>query len=388
VLLALALLGLAGVSLAGISLVASARAVRRLVDEAPAGGNGLPAVTIVLAARDEAGAIEPAVRSLLAQDYPALEVIAVDDRSSDGTGRILDRLAAADARLAVLHLSALPEGWLGKNHALHEGARRGRGEFLLFTDADVLLAPDALRRAVGAASRGELEHLAVMPEIHARGWLLRASVAAFVFYFVLAIPPWRTRSPRRPEALGIGAFNLVRRRTYAAAGGHAAIPLRPDDDLALARSLKRAGARAALCSGVGVVAVEWYPRLSGLIEGMMKNIFCALGYSGIRAVLAVAAILLGNVLPFAAAPFAPAPARWAFAASAALLVLLVGLSGRAVGLPPASGLLFPAAALIWAWIVARGAITTLRRGEIVWRGTRYPLATLRGGGGAQGQSAP
>lgn len=387
-LLLVALCCFAGALIAGASLFASARAVSRLGDEPPAEGDGLPSVTIVLAARDEEAAIEPAVRSLLALDYPALEIVAVNDRSSDRTGEILDRLAGADRRLTALHLRGLPPGWLGKNHALHLGSERARGEYLLFTDGDVHLAPLALKLAVGAASRRRLDHLAVMPEIRARGELLRASVAAFAFYFTLAIPPWWARDPRRSAAIGIGAFNLVGRALYLASGGHAAIPLRPDDDLALARALKRAGARSDLLSGAGVAAVEWYPGVSALIAGMMKNIFCGLGYSGARAALAVLAILLGNVLPFVAALAAPSPSRWIFAAAAALLALLVGLSGRAVGLPLRSGLLFPAAAMVWAWIVARGAITTLWHGEIVWRGTRYPLAALRGGRGVGRQSAP
>ncbi|NIP78703.1 MAG: glycosyltransferase, partial [Gemmatimonadetes bacterium] len=102
-----------------------------------------PRVTVVVAARDEAGHIAPTVHSLLAQDYPDLEVVAVDDRSTDGTGRILDRLAARQPRLRVLHIDTLPPDWLGKNHALHRGAELASGELLLFTDADVVMRPDA-----------------------------------------------------------------------------------------------------------------------------------------------------------------------------------------------------------------------------------------------------
>ena len=368
---------LAGALATGAYFAVLARRLLYLRDEAPAAGDALPALTVVLAARDEEGAIEHAVRSLLAQDYPSLAIVAVDDRSTDRTGAILDRLAAEDPRLGVVHLTELPAGWLGKTHALRAGASRAAGEFLLFTDGDVVFERRALRRAVARAERERLDHLAVVPEIHARGALLRASVAAFSFYFALAIPPWRVRNPRRPEAIGIGAFNLVRARAYKEAGGHAAFPLRPDDDLALARALKRAGARSEVLSGLGELAVEWYPSLAALVNGLQKNIFSGFEFRAGRALFAAAAMLVGHLLPFAAPFVTPSPARWLFAAAACLLALQVGLAARGAGLPWRSGLLFPLASLVWAVIVVRGTIVPLARGEIEWRGTTYPLEELR-----------
>lgn len=387
---ALAALCLAGALATGGYVVALGCRLRFLRDEAPAAGDRLPALTVVLAARDEEARIEHAVRSLLGQDYPGLRIVAVDDRSTDGTGAILDRLAAENPRLEVVHLAALPPGWLGKTHALEVGASRAAGEYLLFTDGDIVFEPLALRRAVARAARERLGHLAVVPEIHARGALLRATVAAFSFYFALAIPPWRVRSRRRPEAIGIGAFNLVRADAYRAAGGHAAFPLRPDDDLALARALKRQGVRAEVLSGRGELAVEWYPTLSALVDGLQKNIFSGFDFQAGRALAAAAAMLAGHVLPFVA-PFAtPSPARGLFAAAALLLALQVGLAARGVGLPARAGLLFPLASLVWTLIVVRGTLVPLARGEIEWRGTRYPLAELRRaregrpGGGTEG----
>jgi len=374
---ALATVCLAGALATGAFFVVLGRRLLYLRDEAPAAGDRLPALTVVLAARDEEEAIEHAVRSLLTQDYPVLGIVAVDDRSTDRTGAILDRLAVEDPRLSVVHLRELPAGWLGKTHALWVGASRAPGEFLLFTDGDVVFGRQALRRAVARAERERLDLLAVVPEVRARGALLRASVAAFSFYFALAIPPWRVRDPRRPEAIGIGAFNLARARAYRKAGGHAAFPLRPDDDLALARALKRTGARTEVVSGLGELAVEWYPSLSALVNGLQKNIFSGFEFRAGRALLAAAAMLTGHVLPFAAPFVTPAPARWLFAATAALLALQVGLAARGAGLPWRSGLLFPVAALVWVGIVVRGTIVPLARGEIEWRGTRYRLEELR-----------
>jgi len=172
-------------------------------------------------ARDEAAGIEPAMRSLLAQHGPGLEIIAVDDRSTDGTGEILARLAAGDPRLTVLRVETLPEGWLGKTHAMHLATERARGEWLLFTDADVTMRPGAIRLALARARRERLAHLAVVPRLRARGALLRAvllPISATVFVRYMA---WR----RRGQGLGVGAFNLVHAQAWRACGGHRRIAL-------------------------------------------------------------------------------------------------------------------------------------------------------------------
>src|SRR6185436_14838718 len=128
-------------------LLLAARRIPRLGDVPPLGDAEMPSISIVVAARNEARGIEAAMRSLLAQDVPRLEVVAVDDRSEDATGAILDRFAEAEPRLRVVHVAELPDGWLGKCHALWLGAGQAAGELILFTDADVVMAPDTLRRA-------------------------------------------------------------------------------------------------------------------------------------------------------------------------------------------------------------------------------------------------
>src|SRR5262249_47556006 len=124
-----------------------------------------PSVAIIVAARNEAAMVEQATRSLLALDYPDLSVIAVDDRSTDGTGPILDVLATGDSRLQVVHIHELPAGWLGKTHALQSAAETASARWLLFTDADVVFAPDTLLRAIALAERSRIDHLAVVPDV-------------------------------------------------------------------------------------------------------------------------------------------------------------------------------------------------------------------------------
>lgn len=251
------------------------RRLRQLADvEAPADPE-LPALSVIVGALDEAATIEPALRSLLAVDYPRLEVIAIDDRSTDGTGAILDRLAREDRRLRVIHVRELPAGWLGKVHALHVGARAATGEWLLFTDADVHFAPGALRRAVGHCRQERLDHLSVLPELHVRQSLLAALLLLAQGLFYATLPPWKlATSPR--VYVGLGAFNLVRSDAYRRAGGHEALRLEVLDDLMLGKRLKTfGGARQGLLLGQGAVSLEWYPDAHAFMRGLEKNSFAA-----------------------------------------------------------------------------------------------------------------
>src|SRR5262249_25363516 len=159
-----------------------------------------------------------AMRSLLALDYPNLEIIGVDDRSRDRTGEVLDRLARDDERLTVVHIDELPAGWLGKCHALHVGASRARGEYLLFTDRDVIFARQALRPAVAYVADRRLDHLCLNPTLIAGGFWERALVACFGMLFFAAFRPWLIPTRFRGAYCGIGAFNLVRSDVYRAVG--------------------------------------------------------------------------------------------------------------------------------------------------------------------------
>src|SRR5258705_1463675 len=147
----------------GIAARLGRRRVPGLKDLEPIRDESLPTLTIVAAAKDEASRVEEAARSLLRQDYPNLTVIVVDDRSSDGTSGILDRLAAENPRLRVVHITSLPEDWIGKCHALAQGAGATDSEWILVVDGDVTLAPEAARRGVWLAVRQGWDHGACGP---------------------------------------------------------------------------------------------------------------------------------------------------------------------------------------------------------------------------------
>ncbi len=361
-------------------------ATRRSLDRLTAGTGAKPPgdwprLSVILPCRDEAAGVSAAVRSLLAQDYPSLEVVAVDDRSTDGTARILDRLAAEGDRLAVVHVQALPDGWLGKNHACHLGASRVSGSWLLFADGDVVFAPGALRRAVAYAEAHGLGHLVALPRLVAHGPFERAFVAAFAVLVGHLFRVWELRRPGTDGFIGVGAFNLVRASDYHRAGGHLRLRLEVVDDVKLGMVLRRSGVPQGAVDSGGLVSVRWQPGLGRSMGGLLKNAFAGVEYrwwSALAVALAVAALSAGPALLALGAPIAAArlTALYAFAVAA---VVHGGVSRRFGGGSGAEGILLPACGLaLGAVLVASAAVTTWR-GGIVWRGTRYPLAALRAG---------
>ncbi len=336
-----------------------------------------PAVTVVMAARDEVGSIAAAAHSILRQDYPALELVAVDDRSTDGTGEILAHLAEEHASMRVLHVDALPDGWLGKNHALQQGAEAATGELILFTDADVILRPQAVTRAVALMERDALDHLAVAPRIRAGSAVATMTVAVFLALFSTVFRPWKARDPKSRFHIGIGAFNLVRAEAYRSIGGHRAVALRPDDDVRLGRAIKAAGFLQAAAVGTTMAEVEWYPTFPAMARGLRKNAFAVVEY---RLGLVAAGTLVPVLFIFWPLVALVVTGGWVWWLN--LGVVLAGaatilFTGRAHSLPGWTAVTFPLGSLLLLWIVWAAALRVLRTGTVEWRGTEYPLDRLR-----------
>ncbi|MDB4947705.1 MAG: glycosyl transferase family 2 [Gemmatimonadetes bacterium] len=358
-------------------LALGGRRLRLLRDvPTPAPSDPVAAVSVVVAARNEARGVEAGVRSLLAL-HAAAEVIVVDDRSDDETGAILNRIAAGHPRLRVIHLAELPPGWLGKNHALWRGAAESAGELLLFTDADVVMEPTALSRAAAYLAQEGLDHVTVAPRVHMPGALLQAFAVAFGLFFSVYARPWKARDPRSRRHVGIGAFNLLRAEAYRAAGTHRAIAMRPDDDMKLGKIVKKAGLRQDFLVGGELVGVEWYASVRELVEGLKKNAFAGLEYSVPAVVASTLLHLLVYTLPWIGVLAAHGAARALYGVAVAVMLLLFAGAARVQRIPVRYALLFPAACLLFVYIVWNAAAYTLRTGGIEWRGTRYPLAELR-----------
>jgi hypothetical protein len=278
--------------------------------------------------------------------------------------------------VTVLHLTDLPPGWLGKNHALYQGARRATGTYLLFTDADIRFAPDTLSRALHYAERENLDHLASFFRLDLRGFWENAFGLCFSLLFFLRFRPWRVRDPRTSNYLGIGGFNLVRRDAYDAIGTHRALALDVTDDMELGRLLKHAGFRSDVIGSAHHVVVRWQEGLSGLMGGLVKNAYAGLRYSPSVLWRSAALLLVTVVWPFVAL-VALRRGRAGYAASVALVLGIGGYHARTGGIPPAYALTLPVTTLLLIGVMFRSAWVTERSGGITWRGAFYPLDALR-----------
>src|SRR5512133_23280 len=234
-----------------------------------------PAICLCIPVRDEALELSVALDSWLAQDYPALRIVVVDDGSTDGSTEILRaRAAARPDRLPVLRNDALPPGWLGKNHALDLASRQPEAQaapWLLFADADVQAAPDLLRRAVAFALAQPTDILALIPGVDAVSPAERVVLPLAASAFQVLVPPHQVPNPHHPAFCGVGGFTLVRREAYEAAGGHAAAPLEAIDDMMLARRMKQAGFVNRVARGGPDLHLRMYHGLGELVRAMRKN---------------------------------------------------------------------------------------------------------------------
>jgi len=343
-----------------------------------------PTLTAVVPCRNEAAGVEAAVRSLLAQALPGLQVVAVDDRSEDATGAILDRLAAEDPRLEVVHLAALPEGWLGKNHAMHLGGQRARGEWLLFTDGDVVFGPGALARALGFARAHGLGHVAAAPRFEAPGLLERAFVTGFAAFGALAFRVHELPRAGTAAHIGVGAFNLVRRADWARIGGHERLRLEVVDDIKLGLVLRRSGVPQGAVLAGPLVSVRWQAGFLPSVLGLVKNAFAGTEYRPLVAAAAAGVVLAAGLAPAALAIWSLAlGATLGAGLSLAALLLTLLLHGAVAretsGGSGLEGLLFPVMATLLAAVLLWSAAAAGWRGGVRWRGTFYPLADLRAG---------
>lgn len=333
-------------------------------------------VTVVMAVRDDVAHVEESVRRLLAQQHVQLRLVVVDDRSEDGTGTVLARLADDEPRLHVVTVRELPSGWLGKSHALHVGTADIATRWLLFTDGDAQFGPDTLARAIAAAERTNAQHVSLLPTHRGTTLFGRAGLLAFQLTVQRRIAA--TNAPRQRTFVGTGAFNLVRTDAYRQVGGHLPLRLEVVDDVWLGLLLFRAGYRTRVWFAGDDFAIDWGGTPRQLVRVVEKNMFAVLRYRTSLALLAVGAgfgLLAATFL----APLYGGLLGWlpfcsylATGAAGAVLAKKLHWEAFAGWLAPFARVLLPLAMGNSTWV-------TLRQGGVRWRGTFYPLAMLRSG---------
>lgn len=353
------------------------RSLKWLKDIAISSAASLPKVSIIVPAMNEEEHIEAALTSLLSLEYEDLEVFVVNDRSTDSTGIILEQMVSRYPRLQVLNVQKLPDGWLGKNHALHLGAQHAKGEYLLFTDADVIHGSTALKRAVGYMEKMGLDHLAVGPELLFDGFLLNNLMMTFVSSFGKFMRPWKANDPKSKHYIGIGAFNLVRTKAYFDCGTFKKIAMRPDDDIKLGKLLKRQGFRQEYVLGVSLISVEWYSSINKMINGLMKNSFALYEYNVFLVILGTVAAFFIDVWAFIGIFLSVGLTQVLYGIIVFIIYIEIAVTAQVMGKTPLCTLASPFGSIILLYVSWRATLLTLIHKGINWRGTHYSLKRLR-----------
>ena len=343
-----------------------------------------PRLSVVIPACNEAANLESAVATLLQQDYPGLQIILVDDRSSDGTRDIVERLANEDPRIRAIHVETLPPGWLGKVHALHRGVEQASGDWLLFTDADVHFAAGTLRRAVAFVLYQRVDHLALIPRTILKSFWLELAVNTFGLLFFITTRAASVNRPGSKAFIGIGAFNLVNAERFHRTVGFEWLRLEPGDDVGLGMMIKQSGGTTRLAFAYEDLSLQWYSSVTAMFKGLEKNLFGPGSHYRWWLML----FRVGIIWALVAAPYfslalglahglAPLWIAGAAAISMQLIFAVCFVADRkAKGLVL---LLFPVGVLLITAMMLHAGYRCVKNGGIDWRGTHYPLEQLRAG---------
>jgi glycosyltransferase involved in cell wall biosynthesis len=341
-----------------------------------------PRVSIIVPARNEEDDIEQTLNSLLELDYDNYEVIAVNDRSTDHTGEIMEKIAGCAGprgRLRVIHHRELPAGWLGKTHAMWTATNEASGDWLLFTDADVLFKPASLRRALAYAEEEKADHVVLFPQMIMKRPGEYMMIAFFQTMFVFGHRPWKVADPKSRDHMGVGAFNLVRRRVYEAVGTYETLRMEVLDDMKLGKVVKNAGFAQRNVFGGDLISIRWAKGAMGVVNNLTKNFFAVLSFQWPRTILSAFALGFLNLMPFLGVWLAHGWQRLPYAvALGSMFAIYLGMSLRS-GVPAYYFLLHPVSTALFIYTLLRSMFLTLRNDGIIWRGTWYPLEELRKG---------
>jgi glycosyltransferase involved in cell wall biosynthesis len=347
-------------------------------DRSPVLASGNPRVSIIVPARNE---------------EETIEVIAVNDRSTDSTGEILERISQNPRfsqnqgetghpefrSFRVVHHRELPAGWLGKTHAMWTAANHATGDWLLFTDADVLFKPDSLRRALAYAESVPADHVVLFPQMIMKRPGEYMMIAFFQTMFMFGHRPWKVADPSTDDHMGVGAFNLVRRRVYDEVGTYQALRMEVLDDMKLGKVVKKAGYAQRNVFGGDLISIRWAKGAMGIVNNLTKNFFAVLSFQWWRTVISACGLAFLNYGPFLGVFLAHGWARVPYAvALGSMFAIYIGMSWRSA-VPPYYFLLHPVSTTLFIYTLLRSMFLTLWNDGIEWRGTKYPLDELRKG---------
>ncbi len=356
-----------------------------LLDKPRPAPNPPPLCSILIPAKDEEVRIRACLQSALDQDYPNFELIAINDRSTDRTGAIMDEMAAADPRLKVLHIQpgSLEPGWTGKNNALFQGTKLAAGKWLLFVDSDVLLEKTALTRTLTVSAYKKYDLFSVLPRLETHtAWesmvIPLCSAAAATMYLIA----FNNSDKRKFGAFANGQFMLTTRAAYQAIGGHETVKDRFCEDTEIARLMKEKGMRPRVSMGDDVCAVRMYNSLPNIIKGWSR-IFYAAKVGKVKHVIAAIQFLLTNcftvypaliygIYRFMQPPRNMLDHAWLYTSVAhlAIMTFVLAFVYKWSKNSAWNALLFPIGGPILLWILIKALIMCITK-KVEWRGTSY-----------------
>jgi cellulose synthase/poly-beta-1,6-N-acetylglucosamine synthase-like glycosyltransferase len=370
-----------------IFLVAAYRAQLNLIslDEfAPQEVNFLaPTISIITPVRNAEKDIEVTLTKLLTANPVNCEIIAVNDRSTDKTEEILLRMAKDFPALKVVQIRELPDGWLGKVHALHQGSKYATGDYMLFMDVDVEVNQDVLKSAVKACDVYKLDHLGVLPNFFQGEYLLNVMTATTILLFTLSARTWNDIA-KRPlgSTKGVGAFNLVKKSKFDQTEGFEWLKMDVADDVALAQLIAKNGGRSLLMkAGKHGPSLHWYESFKDLINGLEKNIVGGFTNYKLSLVLIMSIFSVSTlVVPMIAISFYNYQSIFSVGIEFLIFTLVFALMIKKFMkhsfLTIAS---LPLGIFLMGIILLRSSYICFKNGGISWSGTFYTLKELKAG---------
>jgi glycosyltransferase involved in cell wall biosynthesis len=364
-------------TLSALDVIIGVRSMTNIKDIPPTKEGQGSLVSVIIPACNEGEQIEAAISALLKQTYNNLEIIAVNDRSSDDTGIILDRLKAENGCLSVIHITELPPGWLGKTHAMHVAAAEARGTYLLFTDGDVTMAPTTIARSVQRMQTKQLDHLTLLFKNSSPSWLLNSLILDAGLGLVQLLRVWRAKDTSSRHFVGVGAFNMVRQKIYTDIGGHASFKTHPIDDIMLGKVIKRSGGTEECLLGHEMVTLPWYASVADMVNGLMKNCLGVINFRFLLLPPLILTMIILNVLPLWGFLFSDGVTRAVFGMVLIAKLLPALLGARLLGLSKWCSLGTLISPYILIYTMLRAAWRVWRDGGVYWRSTFYPVSYLK-----------
>jgi glycosyltransferase involved in cell wall biosynthesis len=338
----------------------------------------LPFISIIFSALNEERDIEDALKTMLALQYPKFEIIAINDRSTDRTPAILNHYQAQYPHLLrAIHVETLPEGWLGKNHALHTGAKQAKGDWLLFTDADVLMKEDLLKKTISYSVETNTDHLTIFEHHIRHPFWLKVFYLAHYLTYSLIIKPWRIRYAWSKKSLGHGSFNLVTKKSYITCGGHQAIAMECLDDLKFGKLLKQHGFQQDTVDGRDYIEREWYKTLGEMIHGLKKNSFAFYEYRIFPTLRDIVFAFAFYLWPIIAIFACTGSIRLINIVNVALTLYMSVYVAKQYRLETKFAIFYPFSILILLYTILNSVVSIYANNGVIWRDTHYSLEELR-----------